>query len=514
MPAHRSTVYLVGAGPGDCSLMTVKGLELIKTADCIIYDNLANPDLLKFRSNDCRLIYAGKKSGAHALQQEEINQLLAVRAKINRRIVRLKGGDPFIFGRGAEEALYLKRKNINFEIVPGISSAIAVPAYAGIPLTARGITSAAGFIAGHEDAAKTKSSLDWNALAKALGTMVFLMGAGNLRLIVHKLLACGKPRSTPVALISRGTTAGQKTVTGTLAGIVALAGKNKIRAPAVIVVGEVVRLRKALNWFEKKPLFGKRVMVIRASHQAGALSAKLMALGAEAIEIPVIKIVSLRPDRQLSAALSRRKYDWIIFTSQNGVSEFTAFLLRAGKDSRIFAGVKICCIGPETARRLAEIGIKADYVPRHYFAEAIVRHFRNPEFKGSRILILRARQARDCLPRGLCRAGLTVKAVDLYDTRIEQESALSLKEELKEGIDLVTFTSSSTVKNFVKLTGSDYRRRLAGAKIACIGPITSAALKEFGLQADIEAKVFTVNGLVEAVAGYHWGRPEKRMLDG
>ncbi|MDP3789869.1 MAG: uroporphyrinogen-III C-methyltransferase, partial [Candidatus Omnitrophota bacterium] len=499
----KSTVYLVGAGPGDSKLVTVKGYELIKKADCIIYDYLVSPELLKFRKDGCVLIYAGKKAGAHTLTQNNINRLLARKAKAYRTVVRLKGGDPFIFGRGAEEAAYLRKKKIDFEIVPGVTSAIAVPAYAGIPLTERARTSTVGFITGHEDPAKSTSAINWRALADGLGTMVFLMGVNNLDSISRKLIACGKPENTPVALIQQGTTAKQKTVTGTLKNIVKLSLKNKVTAPAIIVVGETVSLRKELNWFETKPLFSKKIVVTRTRKQASLISERLAALGAEVIEIPVIEIISKKADRELSDAFSRAAYDWIFFTSQNGADEFSGFLKRTGKDSRIFGRAKICAIGPETAKALQSIGIRPDYVPPRFIAEAIVKYFKNKHYKISampearlaakpRALILRAAKARDILPEGLKRAGFKVRVIDLYDTVIPRESRASLKEALAGGVDLVTFTSSSTVENFINLLGDNYRRKLSGVKFASIGPATSCMIKKLGLKPDIEAKVYTI----------------------
>jgi len=508
----KSTVYLVGAGPGNCGLITVRGLELIKKADLIVYDYLVNPELLKFKKSGCKLIYVGKKAGAHTLTQDKINQLLAREAKIYPNVVRLKGGDPFIFGRGAEEASYLNKKKINFEVIPGVTSAIAVPAYAGIPLTERSKNSTVGFITGHEDPSKIDSSIDWGALVRALGTMVFLMGVGNLDLIVKRLIDNGKSKNTPIALIRWGTTAKQKTVAGTLGDIVALARKNKITPPAIIVIGEAVGLRKNLNWFEVKPLFGKRIIVTRTREQASLLSEKLEESGAEVIEIPTIKIVSLKADKRLKDAFSSGGYDWVFFTSQNGVSEFAAFLERAGKDSRIFGKAGICAIGSETARSLRKIGIKPDYLPSEFVAEAVVKHFKKLSLRsraqarekqslstGRKALILRAKKARDILPEGLKEAGFEVKTIDLYDTVIPKESALSLKEALKEKIDFITFTSSSTVDNFIKLLGRDYKRKLSGVKFASIGPVTSGALNKSGLKADVEAKVYTIEGLVKAM---------------
>lgn len=498
----NSTVYLVGAGPGDNKLITVKGYELIKKADCIIYDYLASPELLKLRRKDCKLIYVGKKASSHTLTQDKINRLLVKEAKVYRNVVRLKGGDPFIFGRGAEEAAYLRKYKINFEVVPGVTSAIAAAAYAGIPVTERSKTSTVGFITGHEDPAKLDSSINWDALVKSLGTMVFLMGLGNLDFIVKKLIACGKPRNTPVALIRWGTTPKQKTVIGTLSNIVELSRKNRLAPPVIIVVGETVSLRKQLNWFEKKPLFAKRIIVTRTREQASLLSEKLLELGAEVIEIPTIKVVSQKADKQLKDAFSSVKYDWLFFTSQNGVHEFAAFLERAGKDSRIFGKAKICAIGPETARSLQAIGIRPDYLPAQFVSEAVVKHFKGMRLKGAfkpYALILRAKKARDILPAGLKEAGFEVKIIDLYDTVMPQESALELKQALKDGVDFVTFTSSSTAQNFIKLAGKDYLRRLSGVKIASIGPVTAATLKKSGLKIDTQAKKYTIDGLVDAI---------------
>ena len=497
---HKKTVYLTGAGPGDCKLITVKALELIKRADCIMYDYLANFQLLKFADKKCELIYVGKKGGSHALSQDKINQLLAKKAKKYNTMVRLKGGDPFIFGRGAEEARFLKKKGINFDIVPGVTSAIAAPSYAGIPLTERTKNSTVGFITGHEDPTKKYSAIDWDALTKALGTMVFLMGVKNLPQIVKKLIDCGKPKTTPVALIRWGTTSKQKTIKGNLGNIIKLARKNKIIPPAIIVVGGVVDLRKELNWFEGKALFGKKVIITRTRQQAGLLSDELIDLGAEVIEISTIKIVSLKADEKIKDAFKNTKYDWIFFTSQNGVREFSDILNRIGKDSRIFSKSRICVIGSETAKSLTAIGIKPDYFPSKFVSEEIIKHFINNKCIGRRALILQARQARDVLAKGLKKAGLVVDMIGLYDIGIVEESKKELKNAFKERIDFVTFVSSSAVNNFVKLLGKKYRDILKGTKIASIGPVTSQALGAVGLKVDIEAKIHTIKGLAEAIA--------------
>ena len=498
----RSKVFLVGAGPGDNKLITVRGRELIGKADCIIYDYLVNAELLKLARPDCKLIYAGKKAGAHTLSQENINKLLVKESGSHRNIVRLKGGDPFLFGRGAEEALYLKKNNIDFEIVPGVTSAIAVPAYAGIPLTDRSRASTVSFITGHENPSKLNSGIDWEVLARTLGTLVFLMGVENLDLISRRLIASGKPEDTPVAVIRWGTMPKQKTVVGTLRNIVRLSQKYKMSPPAIIVVGETVGLRKELNWFEKKPLFAKRVIITRTREQASELSGKLRDLGAEVIEISTIRTVSLKADKLLRKAFSSGKHDWVFFTSRNGVYEFAEFLNRSGKDCRVLGAAKVCAIGSETARALRDIGIRPDYIPPEFVAESIVKHFRNMRRLGHtalRVLILRAKRARDILPEGLKKSGFNITIIDLYDTVVPLESSLALKEALDERVDIVTFTSSSTVENFIKLVGRNYRSKLSGVKLASIGPVTSGALKKFGLKVGAEAKAYTIDGLVEAI---------------
>ncbi|MDP1854039.1 MAG: uroporphyrinogen-III C-methyltransferase [Candidatus Omnitrophota bacterium] len=494
----KGKVYLVGAGPGDYKLATLRALELIKRADCIVYDYLANTALLKSADKGCKIIYVGKKGGAHTLPQGKINRLLIASAKKYKTVVRLKGGDPFIFGRGGEEALFLRKHKINFEIVPGVTSAIAVASYAGIPLTERAYNSSVGFITGHEDPTKKESNIDWQALARGLGTLVFLMGVGNLASISKKLLAAGKPKNTPVAVIRWGTTARQKTVIGNLGNIAEVARKNKITPPSIIVVGEVVDLRKQLNWFETKPLFGRRIIVTRTREQASKLSEKLEDLGGSVIEAPAIKIVSIGADKEVRESLEE-KPDWIFFTSQNGVAEFAQILQRNKKDARILNTAKVCAIGSETAKSLRGIGINADYVPSQYYAEAIIKHFDSLEFKNNSALILRAKKARNVLAQGLRDIGMPVKVIDLYDTLIDDQTKLLVKEAFKEKIDWVTFTSSSTVENFIKLLGKGYQKSLSGIKLASIGPITSQTLRKFGLKPHVEAKVYTIEGLVDAI---------------
>lgn len=507
----KGKVYLIGAGPGDPKLITLKAVERLRNANCVIYDHLVNPEILKHAAAECEIIYAGKSGGEHTLSQDEINSLLVKKARDGKVVARLKGGDPFIFGRGSEEAQVLAKTKVPFEIISGVTSAIAVPTYAGIPLTDRKFSSTCTFITGQEDPSKRNSAIDWRNLSESKGTLVFLMGVANLKTIADSLTKNGKDKDTPVAIITWGTLPKQKTFVSTLKDVVKDARREEIKPPSIIVVGDVVRLRRTLNWFERKPLFGNRIIVTRTREQASFLSEKLSALGAEVVEIPTIKIVSLKPDRQLREAFSRSEFDRIFFTSQNGVSEFAEFLERCGKDSRIFGKAKICAIGPETAKGLRSIGIKADFVPKQFVAEAIVKKMKlslRGAFSATKqskkeiapsALILRAKKARDVLPDGLKEAGFKVRVIDLYDTVIPKEGALMLKEALKERIDFITFTSSSTVDNFIKLLGKDYKRKLSGIKFASIGPVTSATLKKHGLKAVAEAKVYTIEGLVKAI---------------
>ncbi len=499
---NKGKVYIIGAGPGDAGLITLKGIDCLREADVVIYDYLVSKDLLKYAKSDARFIYAGKQGGAHTLSQWQINDLLVKEAKAGNIVARLKGGDPFIFGRGGEEAEKLAVNKIPFEIVPGVTSAIAVPAYAGIPLTHRGVTSTVAFVTGHEDPTKEKSDIDWPALAR-IGTLVFLMGVKNIEKIVKELKDNGRSPKTSAALIRWGTTARQEILTGTLSNIVKLVKESKFAPPAILVIGEVVALRDTLQWFDSKPLFGKGVVITRPEKQADDLAKLLVKEGANPIHFPTIKIVPPPSWRVLDAAIKNLEtYDWLIFTSANGVAFFFERLYAKKKDIRDLKGIKICCIGPATAQQVADRGIKVDLVPDKFISEGILKSFSGKNLKRKKILIARAAKARDVLPEGLKELGATVDVATAYVT-VASEKKKSDLEALFRGnhVDVITFTSSSTVDNFVKIAGQKSSLP-KGVKIACIGPVTAAAAKKAGLTVDIHQEEYTMEGLVDALQKY------------
>jgi uroporphyrinogen III methyltransferase/synthase len=502
-------VYLVGAGPGDPELITVKGLECIRKAQALIYDYLASSSLLDAAQEDCELIYVGKKGGDHTLPQKEINSLILKKAKEGKIVTRLKGGDPFIFGRGGEEAEVLVEAGIPFEIVPGVSSAIAAPAYAGIPLTHRQFTSTVGFITGHEDPAKEASSIDWGALARGMGTLVFLMGVKNLSKIISRLKENGLSGKTPIALIQWGTTPKQITVSGTLDTIEQIVSERGIGAPAVICIGGVVSLRRKLNWFESKPLFGKRIVVTRAREQASDLVKSLSELGAECVEIPTIRIIPPEDKTPLEDAVARlNEFDWIVFTSVNGVSAFFETLFAKGKDARVFGPIKTAVIGPATQKRLLDHGIMSDVIPESYRAESIIAAFSEDEVKGKKILIPRAKEARMILPSELKRMGGIVHEVEAYQTVSSTGTGDTLVGLLEvKKIDLITFTSSSTVKNFKALLPErNFESLIRDVTIASIGPITTETALRLGFTVQITADTFTIPGLIDGICRYYQNR--------
>ncbi|MDI6736406.1 MAG: uroporphyrinogen-III C-methyltransferase [bacterium] len=507
----RGKVYLVGAGPGDTGLLTMKAVECLKQAQTIIYDALVNPEILFLANENAEKLYVGKKAGKHTLPQSEINQLLIDRAKEGKIVVRLKGGDPFIFGRGGEEAEFLAEKGIEFEVVPGISSAIAVPAYAGIPLTHRKYTSTLTIVTGHEDVTLNKPDSLWQKIAKLGGTIVILMGASNLTQIVRELVNNGLNSQTPVAVISWGTLPEQETVVTTLNDI---GEKTKrINPPAVIVIGEVVNLRQKLNWFEKKrntllPLSGKRILVTRTREQASKLTELLKEYGAWVIEFPVIKIAPPTNYKKLDRAINKiTDYDWLVFTSSNGVQYFFNRLKEIGQDIRELKGIKIAAIGPETKKVLEGLGLAVDFQPQEEFTqEGLLEGFKKigakREVKGvKKVLVPRSASAREVLIEGLKQMGAEVDEVTAYRTITGENNEAYLKGLLlHKAIDIITFTSSSTVTNFCSLFKEEERVRLLDkVKFACIGPITAQKAQEMGLKADIIAKEYTIKGLVEAI---------------
>ena len=505
----KAKVYLVGAGPGDPGLITVKGRECIQNADVIIYDYLAAPALLKHARKSAELIYVGKKGGDHTLSQDEINALIVEKAKSGGTVTRLKGGDPYIFGRGAEEAEALFKAGISFEIVPGVTSAIAAAAYAGIPLTHRKLASTLAFVTGHEDPDKEETGINWSSLATGIGTLVFFMGVKNLPNITKSLIDHGKSPDTPIALIRWGTTPAQKTVSGTLDTIVEKARVAGLKAPAIIVVGEVVNLRQTLKWFEDRPLLGKRIVVTRARQQASDLVRLLSDQGAECLEYPTIEIMPPKDPEPLKQAVENLSaYDWIVFTSVNGVIYFFEQLFAAGKDVRALGRMQTAAIGPATAERLLEFGLTSDIVPETYRAESVVEAFEKVKLKGTKILLPRAREARPILPKELTKMGAAVHEIPAYETLKALENTDDLVQKLKDNqIDLITFTSSSTVKNFkALLPPDDFKTLMQGVVIASIGPITSDTAEELGFEVQITAESYTISGLVEAILQNYQGR--------
>jgi uroporphyrinogen III methyltransferase/synthase len=502
---QNGLVYLVGAGPGDPGLITVKGLECIRKASVIIYDYLAAPFLLTYARHDAELIYVGKKGGDHTLSQEGINALIVEKARGGATVARLKGGDPFIFGRGGEEAEVLVDAGIPFEIVPGVTSAIAAPAYAGIPLTHRKYTTSVAFVTGHEDPSKEVSTIDWDALSKGIGTLVFFMGVKNLPQITRRLIQHGKPAGTPVALVRWGTTARQQTVSGTLENIVQRAKDAGIKAPAIIVVGDVVTLRPAMKWFDKRPLFGKRIVVTRARAQASDLIQLLSELGAECLEFPTIKVEPPTDWSPLDKALENiGDYSWLVFTSVNGVKFFFERLFALGKDVRILGHLHTAAIGPATAEKLMGFGLKSDIIPDSYRAEAVVAAFGRLDIAGQKILLPRAAEARPILPQELTMMEATVDEITVYHTRPVSDHADRLIEALDaKAIDMITFTSSSTVSNFKSLLPADrFPELIEAATIASIGPITTETAEKLGFKVHLTAEKFTIPGLVEAILNY------------
>jgi uroporphyrinogen III methyltransferase / synthase len=502
---NKGKVFLIGAGPGDPGLITMKGLSCLQEADVVIYDYLANEHLLKSIKAGAERIYVGKKGGDHTLSQEEINALIIEKAKEGKMIARLKGGDPFIFGRGGEEAEELVEAGIAFEIVPGVTSAIAVPAYAGIPLTHRAYTSTVAFITGHEDPTKEESQISWDKIATGVGTLVFLMGVGNLALIAAQLVKHGRSPGTPVALIRWGTLPEQETFVGTLATIGEIAESRHVKPPVIILVGEVVTLRKKLNWFETLPLFGKKIVVTRSREQASDLSERLRKVGAMPVEFPTIEIAPPESFADFDHCVDDlNQYNWIIFTSANGVRLFMERLWFLGRDVRDLKGPKIAAIGPRTAEELGGLKVRVDFVPREYRAEALYEGLRKEDLGGARILIPRAKMARDLLPEELRKAGARVEVVEVYQTIRPGTGAEHMRELLsKKEIAAVTFTSSSTVTHFVELIGKELAPKLLeGIPVASIGPITADTAKSFGIETTVIPADYTIPALVNSLIQY------------
>ncbi|MFH1646497.1 MAG: uroporphyrinogen-III C-methyltransferase [Chloroflexota bacterium] len=495
-------VYLVGAGPGDPGLITVKGIDCLKKADVIIYDRLLDQGLLEAAPPAAERIYVGKTAGEHTRTQHEINRLLVDKAEEGITIVRLKGGDPFVLGRGGEEAEVLAQNGIAFEVVPGVTSAVAVPAYAGIPVTHREKASSFAVITGHEDPGKDSSSINWEKLATGVDTLIFLMGMKNLPEIAARLIEYGRPPETPVAVIKDGTRPEQATVVGSLKDIVSRVEEYGLTAPAVIVVGDVISLREKIRWFDNRPLFGKRILVTRARRQASALSRLLAERGAQPVELPAIDIQAADYGELDRAAANLGNYHWIIFTSVNGVEAFWERLQHLERDSRTLGGLRIGAIGPATAQALEAKGITPDYIPEVYTSEGVVAGLKKQNVTGQRFLLPRADIADKELAQGINRLGASVHEVTAYRTLPATEAVTRAKQMITSGeIDIVTFTSSSTVSNLLAAFGEE-PLAISRARVACIGPKTAETAARAGLNVDIIAGEQTVAGLVAAIEEY------------
>src|SRR5437660_1504096 len=496
--SKSGTVYLVGAGPGDPGLVTLRAKECIENADAIVYDHLANPQMLSWAGDDAEIVYAGKEAGESQLSQQQINALLIEKAREGKQVVRLKGGDPFVFGRGAEEAQAIADAGIPFEIVPGITSAIAGPAYAGIPMTHRAHNSHVTFFTGHEDPAKAESAIDYAALAKLGGTQVMLMGVERLGSITSEMLKHGVRGDLPVALVCSATTGQQETLTGTLSDIAQKAVASDFKAPAVAVFGEVVALRDSLNWYEKRPLLGKRIVVTRTRKQASVLSNKLRALGAHVIELPTIRTEPPSDLREFAELVQdAHVYDWIVFTSANGVEAFFDIFFKLYYDAREIGAVLIAAIGPATAQRVKDFHLHVDLQPDEFVAEAVVKEFeKQGSIENLRILLVRAEKTRDTLAKELSALGAIVDKAFAYRTVPETRDTSGARRQLaQDGADLITFTSSSTVENFLAL-GLPWPK---GMRIASIGPITSKTVRDHGLTVNVEARRHDIDGLTQAI---------------
>jgi uroporphyrinogen III methyltransferase/synthase len=493
--ARAGVVYLVGAGPGDRGLMTKRSLDLIATADAIYYDRLIPTGALDGAREDAELIYVGKQPGVPSVPQAEIGERLVEAGKAGKSVVRLKGGDPFVFGRGGEEGEDLREAGVEFEVVPGVTAGVAATAYAGIPVTHRDDASAVAFVTGHEDPEKAETALDWDALAAFPGTLVFYMGVKRLGENAAALMSSGRDADEPAAAIERGTWPGQRTVTATLGTIAEAVEREVIKAPALIVVGAVAARREALAWLERRPLHGRTVVVTRARAQASGLAKTLRGLGASVVELPAIRIESKIGDEEVRAAASGiRDYDLVCLTSPNGVKLLFEALTEAGRDARGLSDATVAAIGPGTARALAAHGIAADVIPERFVAEALVEALADIDVRGKRVLVARAAEARDVLPDALRERGGEVDVVALYETVREapDEKAVAAAQDA----EYVTFTSSSTVTNLLEALGDRFP---SGARIVSIGPVTSATVRENGLEVAVEAERHDVDGLLAAL---------------
>ena len=491
-------VSIAGAGPGDPKLLTLRAKEALEQADVVVYDHLVHPKILR-HAEEAEKVYAGKKGGdPDSTPQKSIEPLLVKLAQSGKRVVRLKGGDPFVFGRGGEEALYLAKHKIPFEIIPGLTAGVAAPAYAGIPITHRGLASEVTFLTAHEDSAKANSDIHWKAVAELKGTLVLFMGVKTLPKVTKLLRRFGKKSDTPVSVIHWGTTAEQKTVTGTLQNIVKKVEEAKLTAPALTVIGKVNRLRPWIQWFERKPLFGKTVLVTRSRKQASYLSDQLENLGARVFELPTIEILPIEDFRQLDQAVrGLNRFHWLVFTSENGVEAFFKRIRTLKKDIRILSALKIAAIGPGTKFKLNSYGIEADLVPNVFTSEGLIASFKKLKLKGKRFLLLRTNIAPDFLNDSLKKLGARVTEIPVYRTEKPKDLVHKTAELMHQyPIDFITFTSSSTAEHFFEVLRNG---RHLDAKVISIGPVTSKTIRNCGVKVTREAQIPTISGLVEAV---------------
>lgn len=516
---NKGKVFLVGAGPGDPRLITIRGMQCIKECTAIVYDRLASPRLLRYAKSDVKRVYVGKLPDRHTMKQEEINQLLVDLALEGHTVTRLKGGDPTIFGRVGEEAELLKQHGIHYEIVPGITSAISVPAYAGIPVTHRDHASSLSIVTGHESPDKLERSIYWDKVTNATGTLLFLMGVAKIGYISAQLMKHGRSPSTPVALVRWGTTPEQETLVGTLENIAELVQRNKFESPAIIIVGDVVKQREALRWYEEMPLFGLRILVTRARAQASEFAEQIEALGGEPCEFPVIEVrkpVDTAVLARIQACIAQAEsYDWLAFTSVNGVDYFFQALVEHGVDIRRFYRAKIAAVGPKTAEALQQRGLNVELQAERYDAEGLLEAFDGVLQRGERILLPRGDLARSVLPEQLAARGIIADEISVYETVVAEKQEPIVLEWLKQQhIHMLTFTSSSTVHNLIKVLQQngfqDPVAVLSQYPIASIGPITSQTIRQYGLNVTIEAEQATIESLVASLVVYNAARRQKQ----
>ncbi len=512
---QKGRVYLVGAGPGDPGLLTLRAREVLSRADSVIYDTLVSPMIVNLAPPTAQKIFRGKRSKPGALSQAAINRLLVKLAKQGKQVVRLKGGDPFVFGRGAEEAQALIKAGLEFEVVPGVTSAIAVPAYAGIPVTHRDLNSSFTVVTGHEDPTKQSPIIDWMNLAQSQGTLVFLMGLHALPNVCGRLIIEGKSPSTPAAIIQSGTTSRQKTVTGTLQTLPGLVLKAQLKPPATLVVGPVVSLRESLQWIQRRPLFGWRVLVTRGRLPYNSLSELLTQKGAEVIQIPTIELAAVKLSAsQINLARQASGYDWIVFSSANAIEFFMAALLGEGLDVRVLRGVQIACVGDATAQALKKYGLIADLVPKEFKQEGFIQAFKSIDLKGRKILVPKAREGREVFELFLKSKGAKVDLLILYENRVPAAARRQIQTlfEQQDGVSLLTFASSSAVDHFFQLlTPAQRKKWVSKLPVAVMGPVTAQAARQWKAKVAVQPKRYTVPDLVEAIV--KWAHKNRKRFN-